>query len=463
MRKNALLCILWILVSAIVLAGCSGGSTPPASADSGAPESATSTPPAESSGEKTVLRFAGFCAEDGTVGNMYFPLLEEFLAANPDIEIVNDYAFDDDLKAKVKAEAAGGSLPDIMAYWATLANSSWLYSSDMLVPTEELTASIDGLDISMIDESIIRTTSYDGVAYGIPLNTLRMCYIVNKALYEQCGVTLPTEYDKYTYEQFREDGKVFLENGIIPLAVGYKDGNPGHYYLAELISQMQGGLDELYGIMEYKNPAGSGNLARAIGIIQEDIGLGLYPKSFLNNSWNEQHALYSDRQAAAMYTITSSAAPLMVEDEQLLADSIVVPFPEIEGCVSSPSTRVARSVNWAIHVSANSWEDPVKQEAIGRFMSWFFSEEWQKPYATTEEPAVNFAYDLTESFGPFYQRVLETQEGWSYSPYYLSAVPDSAIFTSFKNAIMEAATLGITPQEFEDKCIEIFNELGELE
>ena len=188
----------------------------------------------------------------------------------------------------------------------------------------------------------------------------------------------------------------------------------------------------------------------------------MYPQDFLNASWSEMHALYCDRKAAAMYTITSSAAPLMVEDESLLEASVVVPFPQIAECVSPPSSRVARSVNWSLHVSTKAWQDPVKKDAICRFLSWFFDEKWQTAYATTEEPALNFDFDISESFGPFYARVLEAQKGWSYSPYYLSVVPDSSVFTAFKDNIMEAATLSITPEEFEERSAEIFNELQYL-
>ena len=411
------------------------------------------------SAETTELRFAGFCAEDGTVGNMFFPSLNEFLRENPDINVINDYAYDDDMKAKIKSEAAADSLPEVMAYWATLANSSWLYASDKIVTTEELVSEIDGLDISMIDESILKTTSYNGVSYGIPLNTLRMCFVVNKKIYEECGVTLPSEYETYTYEQFREDGKVFLEKGYIPVTIGYKGGNPGHYWLAEIISQLPGGLDDLYGLLEYKAPVSGENFAKAMSYVQEDINLGLYPQDFLNASWSEMHALYCDRRAAAMYTITSSAAPLMVEDEELMEESIVVPFPQIEECVSAPSSRVARSVNWSLHVSRKCWEDPVKKDAVCRFLSWFFSEEWQKAYATTEEPALKFDFDINDSFGPFYQEVLNLQSDWSYSPYFLSAVPDASVFTAFKDNIMEAATLAITPEEFAERSLEIFDEL----
>lgn len=139
----------------------------------------------------------------------------------------------------------------------------------------------------MYPEAVLSAISYEGVPMGIPGDASRGFFIVNKALYDQYNVPLPK-----TYEEFREGGKVFIENGIIPLATGFKDGNPGHHWFSILLNQLPGGTEEFNDMMVGKIHPESGNIAKVAQIIQEDADLGMYPKDFINGDWNTQQTLF---------------------------------------------------------------------------------------------------------------------------------------------------------------------------
>ncbi len=408
----------------------------------------------------TTIRFVGFCAEDTEMGQAFYPLLDKWLQANPDIKVESEYVFNDDLKAQIKTEAAADMLPDVMVYWGSLSNSAWLYAADMLVPTEQLLEDVDVLKREMFDENILKSISYNGTAYGIPLDACRTGFFINKEVFEACDLKLPSAYDIYTYDQWQADGKVMLEKGYTPLALGWKGGNPGHYYLSEIICQLPGGIEEMNGLLEYKNPAGSGNLATAIGYIQKDVELGMYPVDYLNFSWSEQAALFNDGKAGAIYTLATSMISACNTHPGLFEKIEIVDFPQIAQCVNPPSGRFDFSIDSCVHVSKTDYADEKKHDAIVRFLNWFYGEEWMSQYVGYEDCILNLPYDIPdENYGEVALKIYSFQQGKDSAPFYLGVLPDSNAFTDYKNLIQEAAMGTYTPAEFEEAAKAIFDEM----
>lgn len=456
MHKKILSMILVAALGIGVLSGC--GQTPSESNNSSGNSSSSGTEAEQpetagssGSGNKITLRFAADTAEDTEYGKEFFPLLEKFQEENPDIVIEYELAIDADMKTKIKTEAAAEMLPDVFWYWSTYSNSQFLYESGVIVPLDDIIAESSVLNKEMFPQSILDAITYDGVELGIPLDSSRGFFIVNKTLYDEYGVPLPK-----TYEEFREGGKVFLENGIIPLSVGFKDGNPGHQWLSILLNQLPGGSEEINALLDGANlSTDSGNLARVARIIQEDADMGMYPKDFINGDWNTQQALFFEGKAAAMYSLSFQLQSCPAE---MVENCMMWSVPQLEDAVNDPSTYYFTGAQDSIMVSKKSFEESEeKKDAIMRFIDWYYSAEHINVVAKYKELAFNYPID-TEQLPPLVQEMYVYQEGMGTVSSIFTTVQDSTLFNDFKNALQEVAAKITTPEEFAEKVKQMFDE-----
>ena len=66
----------------------------------------------------------------------------------------------------------------------------------------------------------------EGKKYGFPVEAFKGFFLANKTLFEKYNL----KYSK-TYAELNDVAKVFNQNGIVPINVGSKGGNPGHFFL----------------------------------------------------------------------------------------------------------------------------------------------------------------------------------------------------------------------------------------
>lgn len=452
--KKKTLAIMLALALMTVTSGCGQEAATQNKGES--PEQAAETVAGEqkdtnNSGERITLRYVDDVTEDSEYGKEHYPMLDRFRAENPDIDLQHELAIDADMKTKIKTEAAADMLPDIFFYWSTYSNSQFLYESGLVVPLDTIVENSSVLKKEMFPQSILDAISYEGVEMGIPVDASRGFFIVNKALYEQYDVELPK-----TYEEFREGGKVFVENGIIPLAVGFKDGNPGHQWFSILLNQLPGGSEEISSLIEGENlNTGSGNLERVARIIQEDADLGMYPKDFINGDWSTQQALFFEGKAAAMYSLSfqlQSCPEDMVENLQMWS------VPALEGAVKDPFSFYHSGPQDSLMISKKAFEEsPEKKDAIMRFVDFYYGQEHMNAVAKYKELALDYPVD-SEEFPPLVKEMYAYQEGMDTVPSVFGTVPDATLFNEFKNALQEMAAKITTPEQFAEKVKQIFDE-----
>ena len=401
--------------------------------------------------DKTIIRFVADTSEDTAYGKEFFPLLEKFEEENPDIDVQYELAIDADMKTKIKTEAAADMLPDVFWYWSTYSNAQFLYESDLIMPLDTIIENSSVLTKDMFPQSVLEAITYNGVEYGIPLDSSRGFFLVNKALYDEYGVELPK-----TYEEFREGGKIFVENGIIPLAIGFKDGNPGHQWFSILLNQLPGGTEEINAVLQGENlSTDSGNLTKVAKIIQDDADMGMYPKDFINGDWNTQQALFFEGKAAALYSLSFQ---LQGCPDELVDDLQMWSVPKLEEAAKDPFTFYHTGPQDSIMVSKKSFEESEeKRNAIMRFIDFYYGEEHINAVAKYKELA--FSYPIaTENLPPLVQEMYKYQEGMDTVSSIFTTVRDATLFNSFKNALQEVAAKITTPEEFSEKVKNLFDE-----
>jgi raffinose/stachyose/melibiose transport system substrate-binding protein len=406
------------------------------------------------------ISWLSYISRDSDEGKAFFPMLDKWLAQNPDIIIRDEFIGGDDRKAKVKADASAGLISDIFGFWSTLSNCAYLLQADLCVPTEDLCAKIPNVKMKNISSSILETISYKGVPYGLPLSAVYAGFFVNAQIYAECGLKTPDQYDIYTYEQFRKDGDIFKSRGYIPLACGWQAGNPGHFYLSALVNQMPGGTEEMLEIAAYKDSTGPGNITRGLQYIIDDIKLGMYQENVLADSWNEMGAIYEQKRAAAVYNYVNNSMfiNIMSTDPDLLTATRMVPFPQIKEAARQSNKMVALAAEHNYYVTRKAWDSsPAKQDAIAKFCDFLYGRESMINFTKYNQAALGFDYDIpTDGLSPIVRDAIRFGAGKEEVPFYLAVVPDSTAWQNFKFALMDCVSGEVSPADTEKLIGEIF-------
>lgn len=122
---------------------------------------------------------------DGKNGEVMQSLVDEWNAANPDIQVENVFIGFNDLLPKLQAATAGGDAPDIAA--GDLIWMPKLAQSGAIAPLDDLAATA-GIDLTDFYPALLNAGSYDGKTYGLPVSTNNLELFYNKELFEQAGL-----------------------------------------------------------------------------------------------------------------------------------------------------------------------------------------------------------------------------------------------------------------------------------
>lgn len=129
----------------------------------------------------------------------YTAALENFEAANPDIQIEKEFAEYNAFQERMTTQMAAGDVPDIF----------WIASPQVL--TYERAGlyrqldDISTLDLSDLDESILETIRLNGVLNSMPNGIFAPVVRYNETFAEEDGVELPQQEDgQWTWDTFAE-------------------------------------------------------------------------------------------------------------------------------------------------------------------------------------------------------------------------------------------------------------------
>lgn len=190
------------VVAVSILAGC-GSKDSAATTEATAAGTAETTETAAKAEEQTVIRVCWWgnqTRNDGTV-----KALEMYEAEHPDVKFEVEFSDWNGYWDKLATQAAGGNLPDIIQMGSGYFEQYVV--KDQLVGLGQYIES-GVLDTTNIPESIVKSGEMHGDIYAIPSGTNAKALLVNTAVIEEAGVTLPKQP---TYEEFFEAAKVIYE------------------------------------------------------------------------------------------------------------------------------------------------------------------------------------------------------------------------------------------------------------
>ncbi len=193
MRKKLISLLLTGVLTASLLAGC--GSTDTASENTASAEEAQEAVDlagTETTEEAVEITYANFNASGGneeTLQKMYEAFHEEYPNITVNIETIGY----DDYFTQMQTRVAGGTAPD--CYELNIENFAAYVNKGVL-------AELTGIDTSGYNASALNAFSVNGKQYGVPGNFSNVVLIYNKDLFDQAGVSYPT--DDWTWDDAME-------------------------------------------------------------------------------------------------------------------------------------------------------------------------------------------------------------------------------------------------------------------
>ncbi len=132
-------------------------------------------------------------------------VVELYEEKNPNVKIVTEYSGFDGYFDKLSTQIAAGNAPDIVQYGGNLND---FVNKGVVLPLDDYVG--NELELSKHDQSMVDAATFDGEFFGVTLGTNARGVLLNKTLFEQANVALPSE--EWTWEEFKETANQLSAN-----------------------------------------------------------------------------------------------------------------------------------------------------------------------------------------------------------------------------------------------------------
>lgn len=172
-----------LLAMLMVLSACGAASGTP-SATQAASQSADTQPAAatEKAADPVTITYCNFNSSGGNEETLA-KMVEAFEDSHPDIKVDVETIGYDDYFTQMQTRVAGGTAPD--CYELNIENFAAYANKGLL-------AEISGVDVSGLNDTALNAFCVNGKQYGLPESFSNVVLIYNKDLFDQAGVSYPT-------------------------------------------------------------------------------------------------------------------------------------------------------------------------------------------------------------------------------------------------------------------------------
>lgn len=429
MRSNkiiSLVAIMMVLMLSIMTA-CSGSSKNETSGTT------------EENEEKIELTFWNIWTDPSPQNEASLAQVEQFMKDNPNIVIKQQNIPHDQFKVKVKTQAAGKQLPDLIQVWPG-AELTPLVDGELIQPLNDIMSNWDGL----INESMLKDYQVEDNQYAVPANiTPTSLVYYNKEMLSKIG------YDEFpqTYEDFIGLIEKLKTSDTIPIALG----NKGQWLLQSsyisTIGDRMTGSDFLNKVLNGEAKFTDERFIKAVEVIEELAKLEAFNEDYNSIDNNQHRDLFILGDAAMMIDGAWSLGPVLegIEDQENIG---IAPFPSLEGGDGNPA---AVSAVTGTGIALNSKLEGDKLEAAQTFIKEFYSEDYYKELMKADV-LVPADIEPPEGVSPLLIEVADIMSEQT-SPVYDATVPVHV--TDVINSGLQEVTIGtMTPKELGEKLQE---------
>ncbi len=426
-KKKALpIIVVLVVMLSLALSGCTS------------PDNSASRSQGASNGQ-TVIKFMHLWPE-GSSNAQYTivnKIIQDYEKQHPDIKIQTEILGNDQYREKLKVLASSNELPDVGMTW----------SDGFLKPYVEgqlFTPLDDVIDANLKDNfipGVKESYAIDGKTYGMPLE-LNISYIFyNKELFKKYNLQVPK-----TYSEFKNIVKTLNDNGVIPAAVGNKEGWPGSFWFMYLADRIGGPTlltDVIHGKRSFDDPA----IVKAAEEVQSLVDMNTFEKGNSGLSNDEAKGYFMNEQAAMFLTATWELPNYTTSPDvpQAFKDKIgYFKFPLYEGGKGTDINSYVGGPGVGLFVAENS---EVKEQA--KDFAAFLVKEWGDKSVTDAGVIPATKVDTAgKKLDPMYVEILKDLSSASNVTTYFDTQASPNVAELHHDLIAALFGKQITPQQF---------------
>ncbi|MFB9276715.1 ABC transporter substrate-binding protein [Cohnella cellulosilytica] len=346
-----------LIVTASILAGCGGNSSPEASSPAASQAPASASASASTGNDKP---FAGQTITLVTANHPWSeaitPLLPEFEAATG-IKVKVENYFEDQLTQKLTVQfTAGSETPDVFMY-RPLQDGQLFFKNGWVAPLDDYAHKDADYDFADISASAVNTTTIDGKLAGIPIITERGVLYYRKDLLEQANIPVPK-----TMEELVEAAKKLHDPGAEMYGfVARGQRSPLVTQLASYIFSEGGDF-----ITDGKASINTPEAVKAMttyGNLLKDSG----PPGVLNMSWPQAFGIFAQGKVAFLTDADSLYTNATDPEKSTVSDKVgFALFP-----AGAAGSRPVNVTAWALSINERS----KNKDAAWELIQWATSKE----------------------------------------------------------------------------------------
>lgn len=357
----------------------------------------------------------------------------------------------DEMKNKISVDAAADNLPDVWQYWPGCVCKD-LADAGLLADCSEYLEKSEVIAKDHFNDTVLAPCTFDGKLLVLPRMGASGVLMINKEIFKKYDLEAPK-----TWDDLMEVSKVLRENGITPLNVGSKLGNPSHFFYNELVCQFEEGVQDVNNLLDTsKTTFKTDAMEYAANKIEEMVKAGCFADDVLGSTgdWAPSCAYYDEGYAAMCYTFSWQFASF---SDETLEKSEIIKIPQIAE-TDREDNHMQGTTNDCWCISKKAWEDTEKQEAITAlvdFLMWDYTKETaQGGYIITVDSELDKLIDYEALDSKLMTDVLKwrTENNIEADPMIWQSLPNLAIQTDYCNALDELWAGTITGAEFIEKC-----------
>jgi ABC-type sugar transport system, periplasmic component len=329
-RTAASVMVAAMMVS--VFAGC-GSKEDSAVSTSSASPSTTAASVSSQPAQKVKFKVSSTFTGGDTWTDVWQSSIKDYMAANPNVEIIDDStpAASDAFKTKINTDFASGNEPAV-TYGFTGEIGKPLVTSGKLMTWEDELAK-DTQWSQNISKAALDYVKYDGKQYALPYIGFYEGMFYNKDLFEKNNIKVPTNWDELLAAV-----DAFNKLGITPIACSFAE-EP--HYLIETFLLSMGGKDG-------HDKAFDASWSPALDKIKELYDRKAFSKDALTIKQVACQQLMKDKKAAMFISGSWSAAAL---DGQTTS---IMPVNLLSGGKAEPTSIISGfSTGWYVTDKAN--------------------------------------------------------------------------------------------------------------
>ena len=367
MKRSSLVLMSIMLLLSMFLAACGnkGGSNAGGPAEGTTPPAETGTPEAKADPVKLRV-FSTFGGTDAA-REAFQALLDDFTAKNPHVTIENDTmsANDDGFRTKVNTDMNSGNEPDLLFYFIG-ADAEGFVNAGKVVPLNEILDADSEWKNGFIPNALEMARQKDGNIYAVPLTGFYEGLFVNKKIFEENGLELPTDWEK-----LKKAVTTLSDKGIIPLSVPF---DQSHYLIEHMILSAAGPESQNKGLIDGLDP----NWEKGYAAMKELYDLGAFPKDAATIDLGMAGNYYSEGLAAM---ILEGSWAIGGWNEDTRNNSTVIPFPQVPGGAGS-GNDVVGGFGSGFYLPTSTYDDAAKKDAAIALMKHLTSKDSIQKIAT---------------------------------------------------------------------------------